>query len=57
MLKVFHLAVSMSETATLPKLATIALHELLAEHSLVLWTGHLVSKMMVIMTLAEIVEL
>merc|ERR1719192_1762008 len=35
------LSVAMCKATTLPKLTTFALHELLAEHSFVLWTCHL----------------
>lgn len=35
------LSVAMCKATTLPKLTTFALHELLTEHSLVLWTCHL----------------
>ena len=41
------LRVAMCKAATLPKLTTFALHELLAEHSLVLWTCHLWSTTMI----------
>ena len=41
------LSVAMCKATTLPKLTTFALHELLTEHSLVLWTCHLWSTIMI----------